>query len=77
MNASKYSQNEIRVIPDIDVVYWATDSRAYLHFIYKTGGHKINDECVDACVPIIENQNLKAGILNKVFKNYNQNINYK
>jgi hypothetical protein len=74
LNATKYSKNEIRAIQDVDVVYWATGSRAYLPFIYKTGGNKINDDYVEACVPIIENQILKAGIrlagvLNEVFKN--------
>lgn len=58
----------------IDVVSWATDCRSCLPQAYKTGGNKINDEYVDACVPIIENQILKAGIrlagvLNQVFKN--------
>ncbi|MBC7749328.1 MAG: S1/P1 nuclease [Methylotenera sp.] len=71
--ANKYSTNEIRALQSIDVVYWATGSRAYLPQIYKTGGNKISDEYVDACVPIIENQILKAGIrlagvLNEVFK---------
>jgi hypothetical protein len=70
----KYSKNEIRALQDINVVNWATDSRAYLPQVYKTGGNKINDDYVDACVPIIENQILKAGIrlagvLNEVFKN--------
>lgn len=72
--ANKYSKNEIRALQNIDVVYWATGSRSYLPQVYKTGGNKINDEYVDACVPIIENQILKAGIrlagvLNEVFKN--------
>ncbi|MBC7749139.1 MAG: S1/P1 Nuclease, partial [Methylotenera sp.] len=74
LGANKYSTNEIRALQSIDVVYWATGSRAYLPLIYKTGGNKISDEYVDACVPIIENQILKAGIrlagvLNQVFKN--------
>jgi S1/P1 Nuclease len=74
LKARTYSQNEIRAIQDIDVVYWATGSRDYLPHIYKTGGNKINDDYVDACAPIIENQILKAGIrlagvLNEVFKN--------
>lgn len=74
INANKYSPNEIRALQNIDVVYWATGSRTYLSQIYKTGGNKINDDYVEACVPIIENQILKAGIrlagvLNEVFKN--------
>jgi hypothetical protein len=74
LNANKYSKNEIRALQDVDVVYWATGSRAFLPFIYKTGGNKINEDYVDACVPVIENQILKAGIrlagvLNEVFKN--------
>lgn len=78
LNANKYSVNEMRALQYIDVVSWATDSRAYLPQAYKTGGNKtggnkINDEYVDACVPLIENQILKAGIrlagvLNEVFK---------
>ncbi len=35
----KYSKNEIRALQDINVVNWATDSRAYLPLIYKTGGN--------------------------------------
>ncbi|MBA4283848.1 MAG: hypothetical protein C0432_06120 [Candidatus Puniceispirillum sp.] len=58
---------------NINVVDCATDTRAYLPQIYKTGGNKINDEYVDTCIPVIENQILKAGIrlagvLNEVFK---------
>lgn len=73
LRTNNYSKNEIRAIQYTNVVNWATDSRAYLPQIYKTGGNKINDEYVDACVPIIENQILKAGIrlagvLNEVFK---------
>ncbi|MBC7847766.1 MAG: S1/P1 nuclease [Flavobacterium sp.] len=73
LNTNKYSPNEIRALQNIDVVYWATGSRSYLPQIYKTGGNKINEEYVDACVPIIENQILKAGIrlagvLNEVFQ---------
>jgi hypothetical protein len=72
--ANKYSKTEIRALQKIDVVNWAIDSRSYLPQAYKTGGNKINDEYVEACVPIIENQILKAGIrlagvLNEVFKN--------
>ena len=72
LNANTYSINEIRAIQSIDVVYWATGSRANLPQIYKTGGHKINEEYVGSSVPIIENQILKAGIrlagvLNDVF----------
>ena len=73
LTAKKYSKNEIRALQDINVVKWATDSRAYLPIIYRTGGSKINDDYVDASVPIIESQILKAGIrlagvLNVVFK---------
>lgn len=73
LKANNYSKNEIRAIQYTNVINWATDTRAYLPQIYKTGGNKINDEYVDACVPIIENQILKAGIrlagvLNEVFK---------
>lgn len=58
----------------IDVVSLATNSRAYLPQVYKTGGNKINHEYVDACVLLFENQILKAGIclavvLIEVFKN--------
>ena len=74
LNANQYSVNEMRALQYIDVVSWATDSRAYLPQAYNTGGNKINDEYVDTCVPIIENQILKAGlrlagVLNEVFKN--------
>lgn len=74
LNTNKYSANEMRALQYIDVVSWATDTRAYLPQAYKTDGHKISDEYVDSCVPIIENQILKAGIrlagvLNEVFKN--------
>ena len=72
--ANKYSVNEMRALQYIDVVNWATDSRAYLPQVYKTGGNKIRDDYVEACVSLIENQILKAGIrlagvLNEVFKN--------
>jgi hypothetical protein len=74
LNVNKYSKKEIRALQNIDVVHWATDSRAYLPQIYSTGGSKINDDYVNTSVPIIENQILKAGIrlagvLNEVFKN--------
>lgn len=74
LNANKYSVNEMRVLQYSDVINWASDSRAYLPQAYKTGGHKISDEYVDSCVPIIQNQILKAGIrlagvLDDVFKN--------
>ncbi|WP_281298863.1 S1/P1 nuclease [Flavobacterium limnophilum] len=74
LKANNYSKNEIRAIQYTNVVNWATDTRAYLPQIYKTGGNKINDDYVDACAPLIENQILKAGIrlagvLNEVFKN--------
>lgn len=73
LKANTYSKNEIRAIQYTNVINWATDTRAYLPQIYKTGGNKINDDYVDACVPIIENQIHKAGIrlagvLNEVFK---------
>lgn len=73
LGINKYSINEIRALQDINVVNWATDSRAYLPLVYKTGGNKINDVYVDSSVPIIESQILKAGIrlagvLNEVFK---------
>lgn len=74
LNANKYSVNEMRALQYIDVINWATDSREYLPFVYKTGGHKINEDYVDASVQLIEYQILKAGIrlagvLNEVFKN--------
>lgn len=74
LNANKYSVNEMRALQYIDVVTWATDSRAYLPQAYKTEENKIKDEYADSCVPIIENQILQAGIrlagvLNEVFKN--------
>jgi len=71
--SKKYSKNEIRALQKINVVNWSIDSRSHLAQIYKTGGNEINDEYVDSCVPIIENQILKsgirlAGILNEVLK---------
>jgi hypothetical protein len=74
LNANTYSINELRALQDINITNWSIDSRNNLVQIYKTGGNKINDEYVDANVPLIENQILKAGIrlagvLNKTFKN--------
>jgi hypothetical protein len=74
LNSNKFCFFKLRKIKKINVIKWSTESRNLLDQIYNTGGNKINDEYVDACVPIIENQILKsgirlAGVLNEVFKN--------
>jgi hypothetical protein len=73
LDSNKYCFFKLRKIRKIDVIKWSTESRNLLDEIYKTGGHKINEEYVNSSVPIIENQILKAGIrlagvLNEVFK---------
>lgn len=77
MKMNAYKPSELAAIQQIDVTAWAKDSRKYLKNAYKLNDAKISDIYVDANLPVIKLQILKAGLrLASVLEHYFNNIQY-
>jgi hypothetical protein len=77
MKINNYKPSELAALQQIDVTYWAKDSRKYLKNAYKLNDEKISDIYVDANFPIIKQQILKAGLrLAGVLEHYFKNVDY-
>jgi nuclease S1 len=78
LKTNTYTAEQLAAIKKIDVIGWAAQSRSHLKEAYLLSSAKINDQYVDACVPVIKSQLLEAGIrlaavLDYYLKDYNEN----